>query len=86
MPARGRAPAYEEDRNEFPDLPGLSFFSLGEKANPAEGAERLFNLLRLCDEIGVDAIYAVAPPRVGVGEAVFNRLWRASGGNVEEIK
>ncbi len=78
--------AFEEDRNAFQDLPGLSYFSLGERANPAESAERLFNLLRLCDEIGVDAIYAVAPPRSGVGEAVFNRLWKASGGNVEEIK
>ncbi|HBK68882.1 MAG TPA: threonylcarbamoyl-AMP synthase [Firmicutes bacterium] len=78
--------AYDEDQSFFPRVPGLSFFSLGKRLNPAEGAERLYNLLRLCDQVGVEQIYAVAPPRVGVGEAIFNRLWKASGGRAEEIK
>ena len=78
--------AYDEDQNPAFNATGVTFLSLGQRANPAEGAERLFHLLRLCDQAGVDEIYAVAPPRLGVGEAVFNRLYKAAGGKVEEIK
>jgi L-threonylcarbamoyladenylate synthase len=78
--------AYDEDRNPAFTATGVNFFSLGQRRNPTEGAERLFHLLRLCDQAGVDEIYAVAPPRQGVGEAVFNRLYKAAGGKVEEIK
>ncbi len=76
--------AYDEDRSYY-ELPGLHFFSLGKRSHPEEGAERLFYLLRLCDQVGVEYIYAIAPPRIGLGEAVYNRLWKASGGKVEEI-
>ncbi|NLY90298.1 MAG: threonylcarbamoyl-AMP synthase [Firmicutes bacterium] len=78
--------AYDEDRSAVPSLPEVEFLSLGRRTNPAEGAERLFHLLRLCDQVGVEEIYAVAPPRTGVGEAVYNRLFKAAGGKVEEIK
>ncbi|NLC53138.1 MAG: threonylcarbamoyl-AMP synthase [Firmicutes bacterium] len=78
--------AYEEDQSPVFVSTGVTFLSLGQRANPTEGAERLFHLLRLCDQAGVDEIYAVAPPRWGVGEAVFNRLHKAAGGKVEEIK
>ncbi|HEY8392446.1 MAG TPA: L-threonylcarbamoyladenylate synthase [Capillibacterium sp.] len=77
--------AYDEDKSVLPSPAGVTFFSLGRRTNPAEGAERLFHLLRLCDQVGVDEIYAVAPPRTGVGEAVYNRLYKAAGGKVEEI-
>ncbi|NLM37391.1 MAG: threonylcarbamoyl-AMP synthase [Firmicutes bacterium] len=78
--------AYDEDQIPAFNLAGVTFLSLGRRADPAEGAERLFHLLRLCDQAGVDEIYAVAPPRQGVGEAVYNRLYKAAGGKVEEIK
>ncbi|NLW60709.1 MAG: threonylcarbamoyl-AMP synthase [Firmicutes bacterium] len=78
--------AYDEDQDPAFAVTGVTFFSLGRRANPTEGAARLFHLLRLCDQAGVDKIYAVAPPRQGVGEAVFNRLYKAAGGKVEEIK
>lgn len=74
--------AYEEDRDYFPE--GL-FFSLGERNKPEEAAERLFSLLRACDEAGAESIYAAAPSRTGLGRAVFNRLWKAAGGNVVEV-
>mgnify|MGYP001207748732 CR=1 FL=1 len=60
-------------------------YSLGSKARPEEAAHNLFRYLRLCDQEGVEKIYAVAPPRQGVGEAVYNRLRKAAGGNVVEI-
>jgi L-threonylcarbamoyladenylate synthase len=78
--------AYDEDRAFFPSTSEVFFFSLGQRENPAEGAERLFHILRLCDQAGVDEILAVAPPRREVGEAVYNRLLKAAGGKVEEIR
>lgn len=78
--------ANDEDENPAFATEGVVFLSLGRRSNLTEGAERLFHLLRLCDQVGVDEIFAVAPPRQGVGEAVFNRLFKAAGGKVEEIK
>ncbi len=78
--------AYDEDRSAVLSPAEVTFLSLGRRMNPKEGAERLFHLLRLCDQAGVDEIYAVAPPRAGVGEAVYNRLFKAAGEKVEEIK
>jgi len=54
--------------------------SLGRDARGA--AHRLFHLLRLADEEGVERIYAQALPRDGLGLAVMNRLVRASGFDV----
>lgn len=68
------------------ELPtNVILYSLGSKARPEEAAHNLFRYLRLCDQEGVERIYAVAPPRQGVGEAVYNRLRKAAGGNVVEI-
>ncbi|NLZ44087.1 MAG: threonylcarbamoyl-AMP synthase [Clostridia bacterium] len=74
--------AYEEDREYYREA---LFFSLGERKKPEEAAERLFSLLRACDKAGAEAIYAVAPSYTGLGRAVFNRLWKAAGGNVVEV-
>ncbi len=74
--------AYEEDRGYYREA---LFFSLGERKKPEEAAERLFSLLRACDKAGAEAIYAVAPSYTGLGRAVFNRLWKAAGGNVVEV-
>jgi L-threonylcarbamoyladenylate synthase len=74
--------AYDEDRDYYR---GVLFFSLGKREKPEEAAERLFSLLRACDEAGAESIYAAAPSRTGLGRAVFNRLWKAAGGNVVEV-
>ncbi len=74
--------AFEEDRKSFA---GTLFFSLGERGKPEEAAGRLFSLLRACDDAKVGVIYAVTPSREGLGEAVFNRLWKAAGGNVVKL-
>lgn len=75
--------AFEEDRDYYREV---LFFSLGEREKPEKAAERLFSLLRACDEAGAESIYAVAPSRTGLGRAVFNRLWKAAGGNVVEVE
>lgn len=74
--------AFEEDRKCFA---GTLFFSLGKRGKIEEAAGRLFSLLRSCDDAGAEVIYAVTPSREGLGEAVFNRLWKAAGGNVVKL-
>lgn len=64
-------------------LEGHSADSLKSLGRDARGAaHRLFHLLRLADEEGVERIYAQALPRDGLGLAVMNRLVRASGFDV----
>lgn len=71
--------------NEAPPLE-LLFYSLGRRDYPEEAASCLFTCLRRCNQEKVEIIYAASPERKGMGEAVFNRLWKAAGGNVVEIK
>lgn len=63
----------------------LLFCSLGRRNYPEEAANCLFTCLRRCNQEKAEVIYAVAPERKGMGEAVFNRLWKAAGGNVVEV-
>ena len=78
--------AFAESELAKQTLPAnILLYSLGSKERLAEAAHNLFRCLRLCDQEGADLIYAVAPPRKGVGEAVYNRLLKAAGGNVVEV-
>ena len=65
-------------------LSGLSglgvILDLGPSGQPRIAAERLFGLLRACDEAKVDAILAEAESEDGMGLAVMNRLLKAAGG------
>ncbi len=45
-------------------------------------AVKLFETLRAFDREGVDYILALAPPRKGIGLAVFDRLFKAAGSQV----
>lgn len=56
--------------------------SLGSKKEPESLAASLFRCLREFDENGVDLILAEAPDISGIGQAVMNRLVKASGGNI----
>ena len=47
-----------------------------------EYAARLFYLLRKADEDGADVVFAQLPEKKGIGEALFNRLYKSSGGTV----
>lgn len=55
---------------------------LGERERPQEAAQHLFAALRELDDSGVDIILAESTEQTGLGYAVMNRLWKASGGDI----
>jgi L-threonylcarbamoyladenylate synthase len=59
--------------------------SLGSLASPEEMASRLFAAMRALDKQRVDYIFTFAPPREGIGLAVFDRLFKASGSRIIEV-
>jgi L-threonylcarbamoyladenylate synthase len=59
--------------------------SLGSKKRPESLAANLFKRLREFDEAGVDVILAETPDTNGIGQAVTNRLVKASGGNIVKL-
>lgn len=59
---------------------------LGSRADPAAQAAVLFSALRRFDEYGVDLILAEGYPEKGLGLAVMNRLRKAAGHQVIEVK
>lgn len=56
--------------------------SMGSRKNPETLAASLFKCLREFDEKGIDFILAESPDSGGIGQAVMNRLLKASGGNL----
>jgi L-threonylcarbamoyladenylate synthase len=48
-------------------------------------AARLYELLRQCDELGVDRIFIEGMAGDGIGAALKNRLYKAAGGNVIHV-
>jgi L-threonylcarbamoyladenylate synthase len=71
----------------------ISYFSggdvvttgLGSFVNMEAVAGNLFATMRTLDRKGVDYILTLAPPREGIGLAVFDRLFKASGSQVTEV-
>lgn len=62
-------------------------FILGDESNSEEQASRLFACLRECDkDKSIKAIYARMPKKDGVGLAVYNRLIKAAGFKITELK
>ncbi len=60
--------------------------SLGNKGNLSEQATRLYDCLRKCDEMGLDVVFAEAVSENGVGDAIMNRLYRAAGGRLIDVR
>ncbi len=58
---------------------------LGPRNEPAIIANRIYDLLRFCDQLAVDQIYIEGIPLHGIGTAVINRLRKAAGGNVINV-
>lgn len=56
--------------------------SLGSRKNPESLAANLFRCLRDFDQNGVSFVLAETPEISGIGQAVMNRLLKASGGNL----
>jgi L-threonylcarbamoyladenylate synthase len=58
---------------------------LGPKMDPDLMAARLYDLLRFCDQLPIDAIYIEGVKATGVGLAVANRIRKAAGGNIIHV-
>jgi L-threonylcarbamoyladenylate synthase len=58
---------------------------LGPEADLEQAAARLYELLRQCDDLGVDRIFIEAPSGDGIGAALKNRLYKAAGGSVIHV-
>lgn len=54
-------------------------------STPEQQANRLFDLLRKCDELGAKRVFARCPETGGVGLAVYNRLLRAAAFRVIDV-
>jgi L-threonylcarbamoyladenylate synthase len=74
----------EEELTHFTDTDaiviGLSSFATMEQV-----AKELFTTIRALDNRGVNYIFALAPPKEGIGLAVFDRLFKASGSQLIEV-
>lgn len=62
-------------------------FSVGRRNSAKEAAERLYRILRACDDEGVELIFSECPMcnDEGVGAAVMNRLMKAAGHHVIDV-
>ena len=74
---------FEEDLEYLSDKNTLSF---GKHNDEDAQAHELFDKLRTFDSLNVEKIYARIPSESGVGLAVYNRLIRAAGFEIIEIK
>ena len=74
----------EEELAHFTDTDGI-VIGLGSFATMEEVARELFATMRALDNRGVNYIFALAPPKEGIGLAVFDRLFKASGSQLIEV-
>ncbi len=59
---------------------------LGGRERPQEAAQHLFAALRELDDSEADIILAESTDQSGLGYAVMNRLWKASGGDIIQAR
>ncbi len=74
---------FDEYRTWFSDC---TVESIGSAEDKAQQARRIFDALRAFDETDVDCIYAQCPNDEGLGLAIANRLKKAAGFQVVEVK
>ena len=74
---------FDEYRGCFPTSVVKCF---GSQFDPAAQAREVFDALRAFDETDVTRIYAQCPPDEGLGLAVANRIKKAAGFQVIDIK
>ena len=60
-----------------------NWLRLASPTTVEEYAHQLYSSLRRADEIGLTAVIAIAPPNIGLGTAIIDRLERASSGSAE---
>ena len=64
------------------ELPDLDVWNLGSYDRPEIAANRLFDLLRMCDARKIQWILAEGYREEGLGAALMNRMRKAAGGHV----
>ena len=64
----------------------VSTVTYGSEFSDEEQAEHIFEALRIIDESGAKKVFAHSPKVSGIGLAVYNRLIRAAGFDVIELK
>lgn len=74
---------FDEYANLFPDC---VIHRLGPEENKAEQARRVFDALREFDHTKVTEIYAQCPDEAGLGLAIGNRLKKAAGFHVVNLR
>lgn len=70
-----------DERDDRYQQAGASVIAAGSTLESA--ATGLFSAMRELDSLGVDIIYAIAPPGEGMGLAIRDRLIRAAGGRIQ---
>jgi L-threonylcarbamoyladenylate synthase len=73
------------EREKLYNRENVRFISLGSEDNQEELARNLFEGLRSFDDSNVDLILAEGLSEEGVGQAIMNRLKKASGFNIIEV-
>jgi L-threonylcarbamoyladenylate synthase len=74
----------EEELSHFSNEE-VAIVGLGSFTNMEAVASNLFATMRALDRSGVGYILTLAPPREGIGLAVFDRLFKASGSHLIEV-
>jgi len=59
-------------------LTGVNIIKMGPRNKADIIAARLFDILRSLDNLGLKQVYIEGIPKAGIGEAVMNRLYKAS--------
>ena len=72
--------AYSENIGDYNK--NACVFDAGSKRSPGEQMHKLFSLLRNCDEIDCEIIFAHLPPKDDEYLALYNRIIRAAGNEV----
>ena len=60
-------------------------YSVGRRGSAKAAAERLYRILRECDDAGVELICSECFDGAGVGAAVMNRMMKAAGYHIIEV-
>ena len=64
----------------------INILSLGSIKNPSSIAHNLFDVLRKCDELGVEYILSEVFDESGIGKAIMNRLKKAAGFEIIDLR
>lgn len=77
--------ATDESLKEYITTDGL-VLSIGSRHNIKSIGKNLFDILRKCDDENIDIILSEGFEKDNLGMAIMNRMLKASGGNIIEIK